>query len=86
MMNSVHIFTNKFTDGILLVKMTRHHFFCFVLIFFPTVIPSVFLFVFINFLIVAFVQAAILNGEGNEKVQVTGQFILCLIWRSMAES
>jgi hypothetical protein len=37
---------------VLLVKMTCHHFFCFVLIFFPTVIPSVFLFVFINFLLV----------------------------------
>ena len=62
MMNSVHnlptnLPTESPTEFILsvipLVKMTRHHFFfCFVLIFFPTVIPSVFPFVFINFLVV----------------------------------
>ena len=73
MMNSVHIFTNKFTVGNSVGKNdTSLFFFCFVLIFFPTVIPyrgnisvgkipqkftngnipSVFPFVFINFLVV----------------------------------
>ena len=51
MMNSVHnLPTNlpmelptKFIPSVIsLVKMTRHHFFSFVLIFFPTVIPSVY--------------------------------------------
>jgi hypothetical protein len=51
MMNNIHSLpTDLLTDlptelpmeFIPSVKMTRHHFFCFVLIFFPTVIPSVY--------------------------------------------
>jgi len=57
MMNSVHSLpTNlptEFIPSVIpLVKMTCHHFFLLCFNFFPTVIPSVFPFVFINFLVV----------------------------------